>query len=101
MKWATSLTSVDQNIESQVKNLQEQGKTVVAAVSNNQLIGLVAIADQLRHESKDVLNKLNALKVKHMVMLTGDAEHCASHCYFIKDDRCARWLVTRRKIKGD
>ena len=77
MKWATSLTSVDQNIESQVKNLQEQGKTVVAAVSNNQLIGLVAIADQLRHESKDVLNKLNALKVKHMVMLTGDAEPTA------------------------
>ena len=38
MKWATSLTSVDQNIESQVKNLQEQGKTVVAFVSNNQLI---------------------------------------------------------------
>jgi len=77
MKWATSLTSVDQSIESQVKNLQEQGKTVVAAVSNNQLIGLVAIADQLRHESKDVLNKLNALKVKHMVMLTGDAEPTA------------------------
>lgn len=77
MKWATSLISVDQNIESQVKNLQEQGKTVVAAVSNNQLIGLVAIADQLRHESKDVLNKLNALKVKHMVMLTGDAEPTA------------------------
>lgn len=77
MKWATSLTSVDQNIESQVKNLQEQGKTVVAAVSNNQLIGLIAIADQLRRESKDVLNKLNALKVKHMVMLTGDAEPTA------------------------
>ncbi|MED4700787.1 heavy metal translocating P-type ATPase [Lysinibacillus capsici] len=77
MKWATSLTSVDQNIENQVKNLQEQGKTVVAAVSNNQLIGLIAIADQLRHESKDVLNKLNALKVKHMVMLTGDAEPTA------------------------
>ena len=77
MKWATSLTSIDQNIESQVKNLQEQGKTVVAAVSNNQLIGLIAIADQLRRESKDVLNKLNALKVKHMVMLTGDAEPTA------------------------
>ncbi|MCS1394152.1 heavy metal translocating P-type ATPase [Lysinibacillus boronitolerans] len=77
MKWATSLTTVDQNIESQVKNLQEQGKTVVAAVSNNQLIGLIAIADQLRRESKDVLNKLNALKVKHMVMLTGDAEPTA------------------------
>ena len=77
MKWATTLTSVDKNIESQVKNLQEQGKTVVAAVSNNQLIGLIAIADQLRHESKDVLKKLHALKVKHMVMLTGDAEPTA------------------------
>jgi len=77
MKWASTLGSIDKNIENQVKKLQEQGKTVVAAVSKSQLIGLIGIADQLRHESKDVLLKLKALKVKHMVMLTGDAEPTA------------------------
>lgn len=77
MKWASTLGSIDKNIDNQVKKLQEQGKTVVAAVSKSQLIGLIGIADQLRHESKDVLLKLKALKVKHMVMLTGDAEPTA------------------------
>lgn len=77
MKWASTLGSIDKNIENQVKKMQEQGKTVVAVVSKSQLIGLIGIADQLRHESKDVLQKLKALKVKHMVMLTGDAEPTA------------------------
>lgn len=77
LKWVATLASVDKNIENKVKKLQDQGKTVVAVVSNDQLIGLIGIADQLRQESKDVLHKLNALKVKHMVMLTGDAEPTA------------------------
>lgn len=77
LKWIATLTTVDEMIEAQVKKLQQQGKTVVAAVSNDQFIGMIGIADQLRQESKDVLNKLNGLKVKHKVMLTGDAEPTA------------------------
>ncbi|MEY9972844.1 Cd2+/Zn2+-exporting ATPase [Lysinibacillus sp. RC46] len=77
LKWIATLTTVDEMIKEQVEKLQQQGKTVVAAVSNDQFIGMIGIADQLRQESKDVLNKLNGLKVKHKVMLTGDAEPTA------------------------
>lgn len=77
LKWIATLTTVDEMIKEQVKKLQQQGKTVVAAVSNNQFIGMIGIADQLRQESKEVLNKLNGLKVKHKVMLTGDAKPTA------------------------
>lgn len=77
LKWIATLVTVDEMIKEQVKKLQQQGKTVVAAVSNDQFIGMLGIADQLRQESKDVLNKLNDLKVKHKVMLTGDAEPTA------------------------
>ncbi|MGE8035102.1 heavy metal translocating P-type ATPase [Lysinibacillus sp. KCTC 33748] len=77
LKWIATLTTVDEMIQEQVHKLQQQGKTVVAAVSNDQFIGMIGIADQLRQESKDVLNKLNGLKVKHKVMLTGDAEPTA------------------------
>lgn len=77
LKWIATLTTVDEMIEEQVKKLQQQGKTVVAAVSNDKFIGIIGIADQLRPESKNVLNKLNGLKVKHKVMLTGDAEPTA------------------------
>jgi len=77
LKWIATLTTVDEMIKEQVEKLQQQGKTVVAAVSNNQFIGMIGIADQLRQESKEVLNKLNGLKVKHKVMLTGDAKPTA------------------------
>lgn len=77
LKWIATLTTVDEMIKEQVYQLQQQGKTVVAAVSNNQFIGMIGIADQLRQESKEVLNKLDGLKVKHKVMLTGDAEPTA------------------------
>ncbi|MEB2302531.1 cadmium-translocating P-type ATPase [Lysinibacillus xylanilyticus] len=77
LKWIATLTTVDEMIKEQVHKLQQQGKTVVAAVSNDRFIGMIGIADQLRQESKDVLNKLNGLKVKHKVMLTGDAEPTA------------------------
>lgn len=77
MTWMATLATVDKSIENQVQQLQKQGKTVVAVVCQNELIGLMGIADQVRDESKNVLQKLNALKVKHIVMLTGDAEPTA------------------------
>ncbi|KOY80439.1 heavy metal translocating P-type ATPase [Lysinibacillus macroides] len=75
--WMATLATVDKDVENQVQKLQRQGKTVVAVVCQNKLIGLIGIADQVRDESKNVLQKLNALKVKHIVMLTGDAEPTA------------------------
>ena len=77
LNWIATLTTVDDMTIERVSQLQAQGKTVVAAVSDNQLIGIIGIADQLREESKQVLKKLRALKVKHTVMLTGDAKPTA------------------------
>ncbi|MFJ7737107.1 heavy metal translocating P-type ATPase [Lysinibacillus sp. NPDC097287] len=77
LKWIATLTTVDEMTKERTKQLQAQGKTVVAAVSDDQLIGIIGIADQLREESKNVLQKLSALKVKHTVMLTGDAKPTA------------------------
>ncbi|AHN23527.1 heavy metal translocating P-type ATPase [Lysinibacillus varians] len=77
MNWITTLAPVDEIMKEQVQKLQKQGKTVVAAVRDGLFIGIIAIADQLRTESKEVLQKLSALKVKHTVMLTGDAKSTA------------------------
>lgn len=77
MNWITTLAPVDEIMKEQVQKLQKQGKTVVAAVREGLFIGIIAIADQLRTESKEVLQKLSALKVKHTVMLTGDAKSTA------------------------
>ncbi|WOO42486.1 heavy metal translocating P-type ATPase [Rubellicoccus peritrichatus] len=69
--------------QAQIKTLQEEGKTVVtvAHLADDEetvdIVGLIAIADQLRPESKDVVAQLKKMGVKRVVMLTGDSERVA------------------------
>ena len=77
LKWIATLTTVDKRTKERANQLQAQGKTVIAALCDGQLIGIMGIADQLREESENVLQKLRGLKVKHTVMLTGDAKPTA------------------------
>ncbi len=51
--------------------LEDQAKTVVFVVKNNQAIGLIAIADTLKSDAVEALAKLKALGVK-TAMITGD-----------------------------
>jgi Cu2+-exporting ATPase len=59
-----------------IRELQEQGKTVVFTVVNGKLAGAFALADSIREESREAVKKLkeNGLKV---YMLTGDSEEVA------------------------
>lgn len=65
-------------IEDQVAELEASGKTVVFVSSENELIGAIAIADEVRTEAKAVITELNQLGVKTS-MLTGDNAESASY----------------------
>ncbi|PIY79664.1 MAG: heavy metal translocating P-type ATPase [Candidatus Pacebacteria bacterium CG_4_10_14_0_8_um_filter_43_12] len=67
--------SIDQTA---VKTLTTQGKTVVALMTNRELLGLVAIADTVKDEAKTVLKQLHAQGMK-VVLLTGDNHATAEH----------------------
>ncbi len=54
------------------------GNTVVFVVIDNQLVGLISIADQLRPEAAAAIAALRARGVKHFAMLTGDNRHTAA-----------------------
>jgi len=58
--------------DKKIKQLQEQGKTVVFTVVDNQLAGAIALSDQIREESKVAIQKLKAMGIK-TYMLTGDS----------------------------
>lgn len=60
------------DIKSQISELQNQGKTVMVAGTSNEVMGLVAVADELRENSKGVIKKLHSLNIKKTIMLTGD-----------------------------
>lgn len=59
-----------------VKELKEQGKTVVFTVVDGKLAGVFAFADKVRKESKEATERLKALGLK-VYMLTGDSEEVA------------------------
>ena len=55
----------------QVRSLQGKGKTVVIIVVDKQLAGLIAVADTVKPESKEAIEKLHEQDV-NVVMFTGD-----------------------------
>ena len=65
-------------IESDVKTLQEQGKTVMVAGTENTVQAIIAVADEVRESSKDVIQKLHQAGIEKTVMLTGDNHSTAN-----------------------
>lgn len=61
-----------------VRELEEQGKTLLFLSRDNQLVGILAAFDTLRPEVPASLVALHVLGIKHIELLTGDNERTAS-----------------------
>ncbi|WP_164104482.1 heavy metal translocating P-type ATPase [Candidatus Laterigemmans baculatus] len=59
-----------------LREVAEQGKTVVFVLADEQLIGAIALADIIRPESRMAIRRLKEMGIQVM-MLTGDAEAVA------------------------
>ncbi|MEM4590090.1 MAG: heavy metal translocating P-type ATPase [Candidatus Micrarchaeia archaeon] len=62
--------------DSKMKLLEEEGKTVMALAVNKRFIGLIAVADVLKKNSKEAVQELKEMG-KRVVMITGDNEKTA------------------------
>ena len=60
------------------ESLQQSGKTLMWVAEDKTAIGLVALADTLRHEAASTMNALKKIGVEHTIMLTGDNARSAS-----------------------
>ncbi|MGY3704919.1 cadmium transporter [Vagococcus martis] len=54
------------------EKLQEQGKTVMIFGTAQNILAIIAVADELRKSSSEVIAKLHQLGIEHTIMLTGD-----------------------------
>jgi len=63
-------------IDETIPRLQREGKTVVLVGTEDELEGLIAVADRIRPEARGVVRALQERGV-HTVMLTGDNERTA------------------------
>jgi Cd2+/Zn2+-exporting ATPase len=64
-------------LESTVPELQSEGKTVVLVGTEDELEGVIAVADEVRPEAGAAIERLRDLGVERTVMLTGDNERTA------------------------
>ncbi|MGC1309346.1 MAG: heavy metal translocating P-type ATPase [Phormidesmis sp.] len=60
------------NLDRASQQLEAEGKTVIWVSRQNEVLGLLAIADQVRPESAHLLSVLKRVGVATTVMLTGD-----------------------------
>ncbi|GAB2674277.1 heavy metal translocating P-type ATPase [Paenibacillus thermoaerophilus] len=65
-------TSIDEEALKQIDEWQYQGKTVMLLGTEEKVLALIAVADEVRDTSKNVIQKLHELGIKKTVMLTGD-----------------------------
>ncbi len=65
-------------MQSEVRALEEQGKTLLLVSQDDRLIGVLAAADTIRPEIPAALSAMRAFGVQHIELLTGDNERIAS-----------------------
>lgn len=64
-------------IQKKITDLQIEGKTAMLVGSKEGIIGILAVADQIRNNSVTALQKLKKSGIKKLVMLTGDNNETA------------------------
>lgn len=69
---ANLTSSADNNLMQTSSWIESEGKTVIWVSQQNQLMGLLAVADRIRPESSHLVGVLKRLGIKTTVMLTGD-----------------------------
>ncbi|MGY6416783.1 MULTISPECIES: heavy metal translocating P-type ATPase [Vibrio harveyi group] len=61
----------------QIERLQGEGKTVLLLADEDNLLGMIAVADRLRSDAREAIQAIKAAGVARIVMLTGDNEGTA------------------------
>lgn len=75
-KFIESKTTLSPEIQKQADALAEQGKTPLFFCRNGEFLGIIAVADAIKEDSKQAVSRLKAMGIR-VVMLTGDNEKTA------------------------
>ncbi|MBR1602407.1 MAG: copper-translocating P-type ATPase [Synergistaceae bacterium] len=76
LKFISENLDLDNEIKSQAEDLASQGKTPLLFAKGSELLGIIAVADTIKPDSKEAIKELKDLNIK-VVMLTGDNERTA------------------------
>ncbi|MEH1817641.1 MAG: heavy metal translocating P-type ATPase [Nostoc sp.] len=71
------VTNLPEELREIAQSLEQQGKTVVWVAREVEVMGVIAIADQVRSQAAATITRLKKLGVEEIVMLTGDNQETA------------------------
>lgn len=71
--------SLSDNIINDINQLEEKGMTTLIMSDDESVLGLFGIADEIREDSRELMENLKKLKIQETVMLTGDQELVAKN----------------------
>lgn len=64
-------------VKDQILSLQQEGKTAMILGKENEMLAIIAVADEVRETSKEALKQLKKVGIERTIMLTGDNEATA------------------------
>lgn len=70
--------ALSDSVQRALEDLEAQGQTAMLVGLEDQAVGLLAVADQVRPEAPQTIAALKTLGVQHTVMLTGDNPRVAA-----------------------
>ncbi len=76
-KYASQITKISEIDAQTTKQLARQGKTPMLFLQNDKLLGVIAVADQIKEDSAEAIAELKSMGLK-VVMITGDNSLTAS-----------------------
>lgn len=76
LKFISSQISVDNTIREKASSLSKEGKTPLFFACDDELLGIIAVADVIKEESPKAIKELQNMGIR-VVMLTGDNEKTA------------------------
>ncbi|CDQ21432.1 Cd2+/Zn2+-exporting ATPase [Halobacillus karajensis] len=66
-----------QELQGDIDRMKEVGYTLVLVSDEKAVLGMFGVADEVREESRTLMQRLHSLGIKHTIMLTGDHEKTA------------------------
>ncbi len=76
-RWFSEQTVGLKLVENDILRLQNEGKTVILLAEAERILGIIAVADVLRENSRNTVSTLKKAGIEKVIMLTGDNERTA------------------------
>ena len=76
LKFISEKAEISEEMQEQAEQLSKDGKTPLLFTVENQLVGIIAVADSVKEDSKEAISELKKIGLR-VVMLTGDNKNTA------------------------